>query len=298
MADPRQNYLQQLRAYAQPTPVYTPADIPASVRTYSVFDPSSNTWRRMTNDGRSPIPVQGQAVVPVQAPVQTSSRGSRTPSPASRGGGAVLVQGQPSKASQRAVEAPVAVQAGNPAATVSIIPEIPEDASVHAPAELYQGAGKTPEGNIVHTSILDNPVLGMSPDYRIPRNNNKLTYADTQYLPDPDDEVISDNDPDFVRQDDLSYYPHASPEFKKYYALGLGAFAAPVVGAGVGSLAKPAVTTPFGLLRSVGGKVLGGTRTFGGKLGSSAIQRGKGLIDWAKTKVTRTKPNPSWQEPL
>lgn len=72
MATPRENYAQQFRAYAQPAaiPVVTPADLPASVRTYSVFDPNSNTWRRMTNDGRSPIPAQRQVVVPVQAPAQ------------------------------------------------------------------------------------------------------------------------------------------------------------------------------------------------------------------------------------
>ena len=129
MADPRQSYLQQLRAYAQPLPT----DIPASVRTYSVFDPNSNTWRRMTNDGRSPIPAQGQAVVPVQAPAQPAvdpvvaalamaqqtrgrdwsrplpqtpaqmpSRGSVRPSPASGGGGAGVSLSPVPEASQGA----------------------------------------------------------------------------------------------------------------------------------------------------------------------------------------------------
>ena len=113
-------YLTQSAGYA----------LPSSVRTYSVFDPASNTWRRMTNNGMSPMPQgnqpdiqaalaqarqtqgtvypaqgmgQGQPVEmhpgylnpPAQTPVQMSSRGSRTPSPASGGGGAVLVQGQP-----------------------------------------------------------------------------------------------------------------------------------------------------------------------------------------------------------
>ena len=141
MATPKQNYARQFQAYAQGIE----PDIPASVRTYSIFNPDTGTWQRMTNNFRSPIPVQGQAVVPVQAPAQPAvdpvvaalamaqqtqgrdwsrplpqtpaqmpSRGSRRPSPASGGGGVVQVQEQPSRASQRAVEAPVAVQAGNP----------------------------------------------------------------------------------------------------------------------------------------------------------------------------------------
>lgn len=184
MATPKQNYARQFQAYAQGIE----PDIPASVRTYSIFNPDTGTWQRMTNNFRSPIPAQGQPVVPVQAPAQpavdpvmaalamaqqtqgrdwsrplsqtpaqTSSRGPRIPSPASGGGRAVPVQGQPSRASQRAVEAPVAVQAGNPAATVSVIPEIPKDVSVRAPAELYQGVGIAPDGTVVNYNFTDEP---------------------------------------------------------------------------------------------------------------------------------------------
>ena len=66
MATPKQNYARQFQAYAQGIE----PDIPASVRTYSIFNPDTGTWQRMTNNFRSPIPVQGQAVVPVQAPAQ------------------------------------------------------------------------------------------------------------------------------------------------------------------------------------------------------------------------------------
>lgn len=69
------------------TPIIVPSDVPTSVRTYSVFDPNSNTWIRMTNGGRSPIPVP--------AP----SRSSRKRSPASIPAG--QPQSTPQKASKR-----------------------------------------------------------------------------------------------------------------------------------------------------------------------------------------------------
>jgi len=140
------NYTPAYRQYTQQSAGYT---LPSSVRTYSVFDPASNSWRRMTNNGMSPMPQgnqpdiqaalaqarqtqgtvypaqgmgQGQPVEvhpgymnpPAQASAQMPSGGSVRPSPASGGGGAVLVQGQPSRASQRAVEAPTVVQTRNP----------------------------------------------------------------------------------------------------------------------------------------------------------------------------------------
>lgn len=69
------------------TPVIIPTDLPVSVRTYSVFDPNSNTWIRMTNGGRSPIPAQ----IPVQKP----SRSSRGRSPVS------IPAGQPQSIPQK-----------------------------------------------------------------------------------------------------------------------------------------------------------------------------------------------------
>ena len=143
------NYTPSYNQYLTQTAGYA---LPSSVRTYSVFDPASNSWRRMTNDGRSPMPAspaqqqadiagalaqarqtqgtvypaggmgQGQPVEmhpgyvnpPVQSPVQTPSGGPRMPSQPLPRGGAVPVQGQPSRASQRAVEAPASIQAGNP----------------------------------------------------------------------------------------------------------------------------------------------------------------------------------------
>ena len=91
------NYTPSYNQYLTQTAGYA---LPSSVRTYSVFDPASNSWRRMTNDGRSPIPTQGQTVYPAQgmgqgqpvemhpgylnppaqASIQMPSRGSRTPS--------------------------------------------------------------------------------------------------------------------------------------------------------------------------------------------------------------------------
>ena len=141
MATPKQNYAQQFRAYAQPaaTPVVIPADIPASVRTYSMFDPNSNTWRRMTNDGRSPIPTQRQVVVPVQAPAQVPSRGSRKASPASKGGTVVVPMDQGRNVAPRA--------------TQNQIPVLPEESTAQVPSTLYQGMGKTQEGDTVYTPL-------------------------------------------------------------------------------------------------------------------------------------------------
>ena len=47
------NYTPSYNQYRTQTAGYA---LPSSVRTYSVFDPASNSWRRMTNDGRSPMP--------------------------------------------------------------------------------------------------------------------------------------------------------------------------------------------------------------------------------------------------
>lgn len=57
------NYTPNYNQYLTQTAGYA---LPSSVRSYSVFDPNSNTWRRMTNDGRSPMlmtPTQEQAAV-------------------------------------------------------------------------------------------------------------------------------------------------------------------------------------------------------------------------------------------
>ena len=70
------------------TTIVNPAAIPASVQTYSVFDPTSNSWKRMTNNGRSPIPAQGQTLIPTQTPTTTprrvvrASRNTRISNPA------------------------------------------------------------------------------------------------------------------------------------------------------------------------------------------------------------------------
>lgn len=64
MATPKQNYARQYQAYAQSIE----PDIPSSVRTYSIFNPDTGTWQRMTNNFRSPIPAQGQTLIPTQTP--------------------------------------------------------------------------------------------------------------------------------------------------------------------------------------------------------------------------------------
>ena len=84
------NYTPSYNQYRTQTAGYA---LPSSVRTYSVFDPASNSWRRMTNDGRSPMPAspaQQQAdiagalaqakqtqgmVYPAQGMVQTQTPG-------------------------------------------------------------------------------------------------------------------------------------------------------------------------------------------------------------------------------
>ena len=151
MATPKQNYARQFQAYAQGIE----PDIPASVRTYSIFNPDTGTWQRMTNGFRSPIPAQGQAVVPVQVPAQPAvdpvvqalalarqtqgrdwsmplpqtpaqipSGGSRRRSPAS-GGGTVVVpadraQSVPQTASKRGFDIAPFVYEGKPAKDVKI----------------------------------------------------------------------------------------------------------------------------------------------------------------------------------
>lgn len=71
------------------TPNYTPAYrnylynsagyvIPSTVRTYSVFDPASNTYKRMTNNGMSPMPMtpeQEQANIQAALRYAESARG-------------------------------------------------------------------------------------------------------------------------------------------------------------------------------------------------------------------------------
>ena len=168
------NYTPSYNQYRTQTAGYA---LPSSVRTYSVFDPASNSWRRMTNDGRSPMPAspaqqqadiagalaqarqtqgtvypaqgmgQGQPVEvhpgymnpPVQASAQTPSGGSVRPSPASGGGAAVVPMGQGQNVSPR-------VSQGQ-------IPVLPEEGTVQAPSTLYQGMGKTQEGGTVYAPL-------------------------------------------------------------------------------------------------------------------------------------------------
>ena len=135
------NYTPSYNQYRTQTAGYA---LPSSVRTYSVFDPASNSWRRMTNDVMSPMPQgnqpdiqaalaqarqtqgivypaqgmgQGQPVEmhpgylnpPAQTSAQMPSGGSVRPSPASGGEGASVslspVSGTPQRASQRGFKA-------------------------------------------------------------------------------------------------------------------------------------------------------------------------------------------------
>ncbi len=150
------NYTPNYNQYLTQTAGYA---LPSSVRSYSVFDPSSNSWRRMTNDGRSPMPMQGQTPVadalalarqtqgrdwsaqpaPVQAPAQTPLGGPRMASPASRGGTVVVPIGQDRNVAPRASQ--------------SQIPVLPGEGAVQAPSTLYQGMGKTQEGGTVYTPL-------------------------------------------------------------------------------------------------------------------------------------------------
>ena len=150
------NYTPSYNQYLTQTAGYA---LPSNVRSYSVFDPSSNSWKRMTNDGRSPMPVQGQTPVadalalarqtqgrdwsaqpaPVQAPAQTPLGGPRMASPASRGGTVVVPMGQGRNVSSRASQGQ--------------IPVLPEEGAVQAPSTLYQGMGKTQEGGTVYTPL-------------------------------------------------------------------------------------------------------------------------------------------------
>lgn len=161
MATPKQNYARQFQAYAQGIE----PDIPSSVRTYSIFNPDTGTWQRMTNNFRSPIPAQGQVAIPVQvpaqpavdpvvqalalarqtqgrdwamplpqAPAQMLSGGSRRRSPASGGGTMVVpvdqAQSVPQTASKRGFDIAPFVYEGKPAKDVkiSITPNQPAQA--------------------------------------------------------------------------------------------------------------------------------------------------------------------------
>lgn len=105
------NYAPSYNQYLTQTAGYA---LPSSVRSYSVFDPSSNSWRRMTNNGMSPMQQGTQADIqaalryadssrgrvwdnpaPVQVPVQTPLGGSRRASQPLPREGTVVLQGQP-----------------------------------------------------------------------------------------------------------------------------------------------------------------------------------------------------------
>lgn len=148
------NYTPSYNQYLTQTAGYA---LPSSVRTYSVFDPSSNSWRRMTNDGRSPMPAQGQTPVadalalarqtqgrdwsaqPAPMPAQAPLGGPRMASPASRGGAAVVPMGQGRNVAPRASQGQ--------------IPVLPGEGAVQAPSTLYQGMGKTQEDGTVYTPL-------------------------------------------------------------------------------------------------------------------------------------------------
>ena len=189
------NYTPSYNQYRTQTAGYA---LPSSVRTYSVFDPASNSWRRMTNDGMSPMPQgnqpdiqaalaqaeqtrgtvypaqgmgQGQPVEmhpgyvnpPVQqTPVQMPSRGSRMPSPASGGGGAVPVQGQP--ANKTVAEAMSLRGPSTNASGISLNPNL--NYSFRSNFENFQQ--EIPRSNAY--GPLQNPrvVRNMSPDHRVP----------------------------------------------------------------------------------------------------------------------------------
>ena len=186
------NYTPSYNQYRTQTAGYA---LPSSVKTYSVFDPASNSWRRMTNDGMSPMPQgnqpdiqaalaqaretqgtvypaqgmgQGQPVEmhpgylnpPAQTPVQMPSRGSRTPSPASGVRGAVLVQGQP--ANEPVAEAMSLRGSSTDASGISLNPNL--NYPFRSSFENFQQ--EIPRSNAY--GPLQNPrvVRNMSPDYQ------------------------------------------------------------------------------------------------------------------------------------
>lgn len=207
------NYTPSYNQYLTQTAGYA---LPSSVRSYSVFDPSSNSWRRMTNDGRSPMPVQGQTPVadalalarqtqgrdwsaqpaPVQAPAQIPSGGPRMASPASGGGTVVVPMGQGRNVSPRASQGQ--------------IPVLPGEGVVQAPSTLYQGMGKTQEGDTVYTPLaaaanpvavptvtskgvvvptvpFSTPAETVAANVGLPPTNNRVNVADVAFRGLPED---------------------------------------------------------------------------------------------------------------
>ena len=192
------NYTPSYNQYLTQTAGYA---LPSSVRTYSVFDPASNSWRRMTNDGRSPMPVQSQtpvmAVQPMtsaqeqaavagalaqarqtqgkvwnplpQTPVQIPSGGSGTASNRQPRGGMGVSSSQPSASPRGASMSPgetvaysIAVQ--NPGADLQTHPRV--FMPLESPYEKFQQ--EIPRSNAY--GPLQNPreARSMSPDYRAP----------------------------------------------------------------------------------------------------------------------------------
>lgn len=185
MANP--NYAPMYKNYLTNTAGYA---LPSNVRTYSVFDPSSNSWRRMTNDGRSPLPMtpaQEQAAVagalmqaqqtqgkvwnplpaPAQTPAQTPLGGPRMASNRQLGGGMGVPASQPSASPRGASMSPADVVAfgaamQNPGANLQAQPR------VFMPLESRYENFQTeiPRSNLY--GPLQNPrvVRNMSPDYQ------------------------------------------------------------------------------------------------------------------------------------
>ena len=176
------NYTPNYKQYLTQTAGYA---LPSSVRTYSVFDPNSNSWKRMTNDGRSPMQQGTQADIqaalryadssqgkiwdnptPAQTPAQIPLGGPRMASGGHLGGGMGVPSSQPS-ASPRG--ASMSSQRGR-------ITDYNNDdvilRAVDIPVEATLGTQVVPAGTMN---------VNMSPDYREPvPASTQVPAADVQ----------------------------------------------------------------------------------------------------------------------
>lgn len=225
--------------------------LPSSVRTYSVFDPSSNSWKRMTNDGMSPIPAQGQTPVAdalalarqtqgrdwSTQPAQTPLGGSRVPSNGQQRGGmgvpASPASGVPQKASQGQIPslgaggyAEIRREYGDPEADIAFLHEQP----VGQPLLRRQAIPVRQESN--------NPILvrNMSPDYQSrPINRYTATVPPDHQIPQrfvPSDTAeidvtanMRDNDDDTIYDPNApSMYNAGTPKQQAEFKRKLGNF--------------------------------------------------------------------------
>lgn len=199
------NYTPSYKQYLTQTAGYA---LPSSVRTYSVFDPNSNSWRRMTNDGMSPIPAQGQTPVADALALARQTQGrdwsAQTPlggptmaSPASGRGTAVVPMGQGRNVSPRASQGQ--------------IPVLPGEDAVQAPSTLYQGSGKTPDGREIYSPIpavnTSNPTVPVYPVFAPNQNEANAEVAQMFQQPTPKfnqwGEVLSPEAAEWRRKRDL-----------------------------------------------------------------------------------------------